>query len=743
MSHPSDEQLRLLLLAEDLPPPQRHLLEEHVNACTTCLDRLDGLVHDSLDDKLLLADLLLKGPYPTQSPTLSETPPAPLMQPPQVLGDYEILACLGAGGMGVVYKARHRGIKRLAAIKLLLPNGSRGAEQQERCARFHAEAQALARLRHANIITLYDMGEDEGRPWLALEWADGGTLAEHLASRPQPEHQAAAWVQTLAEAIDQAHQQGIIHRDLKPANVLLSFRRDAESSGRTDCQSVPREGAEVVLKITDFGVAKSLHDPSTPTRCGQALGTPEYMAPEQTGDPTLQAHIGPAADVYALGAILYEMLTGRPPFRADTPLETLRQVREEDPLPPSRLRPKLSRDLETICLKCLHKEPKRRYGSARALAEDLRRFRNGEAILARSTTWLERSWRWCRRHPSQAALLGLLGLFIVAVLAGLLWQFRVSNRREAERLAGLVERQLPHLQRAVLTTAQNEELRRLVARGEGETIQQHLLATIEQFRRAFTLPGETQPFMNLFVLDKHGRHLADSFNQARARSSDLPRRDYLRHFLDQPALPADAVYFSEVYRSVHDGHYKFAVITRIHQGRGASDAPAERPRRAQRAKGRAANDPCVGFLAASIPLDARLVAVNMHNERAGASVVGPMDWNYATEMPDDPPAWVVVLHGGYDTPGGPPHWPGKEQLRRLQAFTEDPACSQFQQHATATGGCADYVRVGQTHFVVIVEKNYPLPLCYVLDRRLLAWWLLGLATLTAGLVGYRLLVRRS
>jgi serine/threonine-protein kinase len=449
-------------------------------------------------------------------------------------------------------------------------------------------------------------------------------------------------------------------------------------------------------------VAKYLDGSPPRTRCGQALGTPEHMAPEQTGAADQEGRIGPATDVYALGVLLYEMLTGRPPFRADTPLETLRLVREEEPVAPHLLRPKLSRDLETICLKCLHKEPHRRYRSASDLAEDLRRFRAGEPIVARPSGRLERAWRWCRRHPSQAALWGMLVVFVLAVVLGLLWHLRTDNQREAKHLAAVVERQLPHLQRAVLTAARNEELCHLIGLGDQAALRQHLLERIELFRQSFTLPGETQPFMNLFVFDREGRHRADSYNNIRSDDNPFTSRDYLRHFAGDPGPPPDSVYFSRVYRSVHDGHYKFAVITRLWD-----------------------RDRCAGFLAASIPLDSKLVGLNMHNERSGAAVFAPVDWSYTLEADEPRPGYVVLLQRGYETPGGPPRWPSTDQLSHLEAFAREPDRQSLADHITGSGGCADYVRVGQTHFVAVVEKEYPPPLCYLLAHRFRGWWLLA------------------
>ena len=276
---------------------------------------------------------------------------------PQVPG-YRVEALLGRGGMGVVYRAWHLRLNRAVALKMLLAGPCARPEELER---FLRESQAVAGLGHPNIVQVYDMGDVEGRPYFTMELVEGGNLADQIRGVPQPAHQAAARVATLAEAIHAAHQSGIVHRDLKPANILLT-----------------RDGTP---KVTDFGLARRLEGDGGLTLSGVPVGTPSYMAPEQARGK--RQAIGPATDVYALGAILYELLTGRPPFRAESATATLQQVLTDEPVSPTRLNPQVPRDLTTICLKCLSKEPHRRYASAAALAEDLRRFLRGEPIAAR------------------------------------------------------------------------------------------------------------------------------------------------------------------------------------------------------------------------------------------------------------------------------------------------------------------------------------------------------------------------
>jgi tRNA A-37 threonylcarbamoyl transferase component Bud32 len=315
---------------------------------------------------------------------------ADLPAAPAVPG-YELLEELGRGGMGVVYKARQTALKRLVALKMILHADHAGPEERRR---FRAEAEAVARLQHPNIVTVHETGEHGGAPFFSLEYCPGGSLSKRLAGAPQPPRAAAKLVETLARAVHAAHQAGVVHRDLKPANVLLA--------------------ADGAPKVADFGLAKSLDRDAGQTRSGAVLGTPSYMAPEQAAGRARD--VGPAADVYALGAILYEMLTGRPPFRGASAAETLEMVRRQPPVPPRRLGLKVPRDLETVCLKCLEKEPRQRYASAAELADDLRRFLNTEPIRARRVGATGRAWRWCRRHRLPAALLVLAASALVVYL---------------------------------------------------------------------------------------------------------------------------------------------------------------------------------------------------------------------------------------------------------------------------------------------------------------------------------------
>ena len=383
-------------------------------------------VHD-----LLESDLLAPRRRFSWSGEDSAAEPEGVAEAPAIAG-YEILGELGRGGMGVVYKARQVRLNRLVAIKTLLPGPCARAEM---LARFRAEAQAQARLNHPHVVQVHEVGEQDGRPYVVLELVEGGSLAEKLAGRPQPPREAAALVEMVARAVHHAHEHGLVHRDLKPANILLQKSEiqnpKSEIACRPEVSDFGFRISDFTPKVTDFGLVKCLEGKAGPTQSGVILGTPSYMAPEQAAGGGRE--IGPATDVYALGAILYEMLTGRPPFLGATPLDTVHQVRYQEPVPLRRLQPRAPRDLETVCLKCLAKDPPRRYVSAAALADDLERFLAGKPIQARPVGYTERCWRWCRRRPAVAALAAALALAVLLGFAAVIWQWRraEANFREA------------------------------------------------------------------------------------------------------------------------------------------------------------------------------------------------------------------------------------------------------------------------------------------------------------------------
>jgi serine/threonine protein kinase len=374
------------------------------------------LRHDQVNHE---TDSFLNSPLKNAAAQLRPTLPAmpEVVETPNIPG-YEILGDLGRGGMGVVFKARQLNLNRIVALKMLLQSEAAGPQQIKR---FKNETELLARLQHPNIIPIYDVGTQDGRPYFTMEFVDGPSLAKFQGSRPAPPTEAANLIEILARAMHVVHQHGIVHRDLKPSNILLQLPGNSDPNGG----GTPSDLATTIPKITDFGVAKDVAGAKDLTKTGVAMGTPSYMAPEQARGRS--ADIGPAADIYSLGAILYELLTGRPPFDAATSAEIIAHLLNDPPLPPSRFVPGVPRDLTTICLKCLEKNPEQRYSSMWDLAEDLRRFQADEPIRARPIGWIERTRRWYRRHPlagSLATLLGFLAIAFATTVTIYDWQLR-------------------------------------------------------------------------------------------------------------------------------------------------------------------------------------------------------------------------------------------------------------------------------------------------------------------------------
>jgi serine/threonine protein kinase/tetratricopeptide (TPR) repeat protein len=440
-------------------------------------------------------------------PPPDSTPSGPATLEGVDVPGYEILGELGRGGMGVVYKARHRRLQRLVALKMILAGAHAGAAG---LARFRAEAEAVAVLQHPNIVQIYETGEHEGRPYFSLEFVEGGSLEQRMQESATPPRAAAALVETLASTMEVAHQRGIVHRDLKPANILLGLLSGQSSILRKEqlatLSLAPDHWLRTTIpKIADFGLAKRVNEESSQTQSGAIMGTPCYMAPEQAAGKNRE--IGPAADIYALGAILYELLTRRPPFKAANPIDTIRQVLESEPVPLRQLEPGVPRDLETICLKCLQKEPTRRYASAGDLAGDLRRFLNDEPIQARPTPLWERAWKWGKRRPTLVALLGVSALAIVAMGLLVVWH-NVSLRgerdqaRAEERLAR--EREQEALEGQRLSRVQHEgqklldDARLAVAARDWPSARLHLtkaLTTIGSEARLESLKAPAQALM--------------------------------------------------------------------------------------------------------------------------------------------------------------------------------------------------------------------------------------------------------
>lgn len=423
---PTLEELKSFLsgrVADDALPR----LEAHLENCTRCLNVLS-----EIREKDSLVEAMRATPkFPEQDkvdPALAATIIRPANENARVesaastikrgsmIGGYEIITEIARGGMGVVYKARHPKLKRTVALKMILMGGLASSEIVNR---FLAEAQAAAKLEHPGIVPVYEIGQHGNQHFFAMQFVDGPTLAKKLERGKLKPNVAVKLLRQIALAVHYAHENGVIHRDLKPGNVLITPKGHP--------------------KVTDFGLAKQMDSSVQLSMTGDILGTPSYMAPEQAAGQI--RNIGPATDVYALGAILYAMLTGRPPFQAATALGTLKQVLEQEPAPLRTLRPELSPDLETICLKCLQKAPDKRYPTPLGLVEDLNRLIKDEPILARPIGWIERGVRWCRRDPrfAGAVFLSLL-LVLVSVVVTVQSALRHSEMQaEIDRLAKAAE----------------------------------------------------------------------------------------------------------------------------------------------------------------------------------------------------------------------------------------------------------------------------------------------------------------
>lgn len=555
-SHPSAEELSDFATGR-LKPVRATAVEAHVEACNECVALLEAipLAADPFVAALVEEDdsphvhghpafvapaTLGREAFVTKTPQAATVRPQITAQPwgeatvltadpsdadAPIVPGYEILEELGRGGMGVVYKARQLRLDRLVALKMILA-GHHAGEQHH--LRFFAEAQAIARLQHPHIVQIHEFGQHAGRPYFSMEYAEGGNLADHLAGHPQPPRESAELVATLARAIQAAHDEEIVHRDLKPANVLLT--KDGE------------------IKVTDFGLAKQ--GESGVTASGDLLGTPNYMAPEQAGGDV--ARVGPHSDVYALGAVLYDCLTGRPPFKAATPMETVRQVLDQPPVPPRRLVSTIPVDLEVICLKCLRKEPEKRYASAEALAEDLDRFLAGRPIVAKPVGQWERFRLWVRRSPLVAGLAAAIVLVTITGIAGIWSQYQRAVR---ERDFALEQERL---QRQAAADASRQK--DLAKAAEGRATQSAALAVAraEQAER-------TALFLEKLFQSSDPTSLLDYGFRPPTRNKDITALDLLKagtlqikgELADQPEVRARLMsVLGRVHRSL--GDYKNA-----------------------------------------------------------------------------------------------------------------------------------------------------------------------------------------
>ena len=552
-------------------------LNRHIEVCALCRDWLDQRLAGQLPAHLARPEGGANGPGESDAASVSTDPrPSTLLQQaltrlydarntvlsgvfPQIDG-YEIEALLGRGASGVVYRARHKRLGRTVALKLA-PDGADLTDSQRQ--RFRQEAEALAQLRHPNIVQVFDVGEAGSRPWFAMEYVHGATLAQRIDGRAQDPRSATLLVAVLARAIDCAHRAGILHRDLKPSNILLEEQAaptapapaPAGATSPSDAPVGPEPGLGRRLptapKIVDFGLVRRLEPADRLTATHEILGTPGYMAPEQSrGQPD---NLGPATDVYALGAILYELLTGRPPFRRATAMETLLASSFELPVSPARLEPAVSRDLETICLKCLEKEPRLRFASAAELADELERVATHRPIVSRPPGTWGRLYRACRRNPGPSALAGLvallLGLGACGVVLFLRNEVHLRQAADAARQQAEEQRADAVTQRQAAEDAQRQaELQRSRADENLRLAQQYLARSAQMLAPEASLSEQvTETEMRLREeLERIAAELQADFAERQPEESELTlaqaealrRRVYWQQLRRTPQSPA-------------------------------------------------------------------------------------------------------------------------------------------------------------------------------------------------------------
>jgi hypothetical protein len=624
-------------------------------------------------------------------------PPAP-----QRIGDFEVLGEIGRGGMGVVYRARQVRLGRTVALKMIRAAGLASAAEAER---FRNEAAIVAQLDHPNIVPVYEVGEQDGQLFYIMKLIEGGSLADQLDRFRADPRAAGRLLVTVARAVHHAHQRGILHRDLKPSNILL----DGEGNPH----------------VTDFGLAKRLATDSHLTQSGALVGTPSYMAPEQTSGH--KALTTTATDVYGLGGILYALLTGRPPCDADTLVETLDRVRACEPERPSLRNRLVDRDLETVCLKCLHKEPGKRYESAEALAKDLERWLTGQPIKARPVGRVERLWRWCGRHPAVTGSV-VAGLALALAVTGkavsvardradrLEQEVLRSNLYAAQGVASTVLWQLERLSDPVARLIGDHDLHKLLSDGDRKGLRKFL----EKIQRRYDDPaaglrreGEEPAYATWYVLDREGRlqALAPPPEDRTIIGRDFSRRDYFQGAMRRAAEGGRAaVHISRVFHAENRGLYKFALSAAV-RDRRAKDAHA------------------VGVIAATVTTTKTLGSLQLNDERHTAVLVGRKDTSPPRgEAPaEEADEYLILLHPAYrrgvpavSAPPGrfrallrpragdefqlPDLRPGLSPEQAMDAHYQDPVATRDGRFAGRW--LAGFAPVGNTEFVVVVQQRY-------------------------------------
>lgn len=628
----------------------------------------------------------------------SPRPTPPPLDDLRMLGDYELLEEIARGGMGVVYKARQKRLNRIVALKMILSGRFASAEDIQR---FRCEAENAAHLDHPNIVPIYEVGECGGQHYFSMKLINGSSLATQLGHYRQDLRAGVKLLSVVARTIHYAHQRGILHRDLKPANILL------------DTEGQPH--------LTDFGLARRVEGDGPSGETGMIVGTASYMAPEQARGECRR--LTTAVDVYSLGAILYELFTGQPPFRGLSTLETLRLVLEVDTQAPRQLNPKLPRDLNNICLKCLEKEPQQRYGSAEALADDLDRWLHNRPVKARPIGSVGRLARWGVRHPWSAGVLlsALLGLIAVATTA-----VRVARNQEAtlrEEVLGLNEDlavnvastfllHLEWLSRPVLQTAEDPAILVPLAEGDYGRLQRRLGQKYRSFtdpQKGFVSRKDEPVFKSWYVLDKKGLIVAlYPENDALLANPDFSGRDYFRGALSHlERSGAEAVHVSRIFKAENDTLYKFAISVPLTNDQGEF----------------------LGVLAATIPSSSTVGSLRLRARGREAVLIGREDLNprQGQANKDETARYVILLHDAYPTYGqhavelvndklaavqrshhlGPELMPpGPEARSAVDDRYRDPAGEQFDPARYNRRWIAGFAPVGNTEYVVVVQQDY-------------------------------------
>jgi serine/threonine-protein kinase len=550
-------------------------------------------------------------------------------------GKYTQLEEIDRGGMGVVFKAWDTGAKRAVALKMIR-SGALASKAEVH--RFYVEMEAAGALDHPNIAPIWEVGEHAGHPYFTMKLMTGGSLADKVNEYRGDPRRAAELVETIAMAVHHAHQRGILHRDLKPANILL------DENGKPH--------------VADFGLAKRVDRKDGLSHTGQMVGTPSYMAPEQAGG-SAQA-LTTAADVYSLGVILYELVTGQPPFDGETLDEIIEKVKKSPPPDPRSIEPRVDRDLAYVCLKCLEKSPEDRYGSAEELATDLRRYQDGESIVRRR--FLGRAWRWCIRHPVTAGLLLTAALFLVIMT----WrtvsltreqealkraQIIAANRLSAAMVAGTVLSHIRDLSDAVSRVAEDEAISRALEEGDSEKLQAICQAAYERYEdpSAGLKSGDNSPFYVWFVADKNGLSRGNSRNDPRnILSARFDLRDYFKGARALSQRGSRETYISNAFKGIPGGLYEFAISTPIYRSGG--------------------NREWIGVLGAAVATTAKLGSLVLDDDRNRVALAAPWDPNRTLEQdesaPPDPPEYLLLRHPGYSKRGEAIAL-DNEQIRRI------------------------------------------------------------------------------